>query len=686
MLVSHVRGSVAFIAVLAAACSDDGSSSTGQPDARIGLDAGPRPDVGDRDAGPADTAPDAGDLIPGRVECDPLMPSYCALPWPSNMYLNPNAGGPNMLSFLPGALPANREDVIIDENRFVIHNGYSPETPIIVLFPDLDISSMATEVDLGPSMAANAPIQLFKFDGIFASRVPYYVDQDELEPDPMERLTFVRPAEVLEAGARYIVAFRDLVDRSGNAYEPSFAFTLLANRQTTGTRLEERQRRFDDLFSILEQEGVFREELVLAWDFNVADGERLSFRVERLRESYDRVVSENGINYTITSTVISDDPEILARFEGEFQAPWFLRPEQINGRMGEVLNAPDSSNPEPVGVRAVPFSILAPRESEFQRQDPPPSLLVQVGHPYLSGRRVIEDPEYVTMANDRRWILIATDWLGFSQEDGDDIEAASEDVNQLQFVVDRRLQALVNQWMLSEVIIDFFDRSALRGFMNHVPGRVFFYGFDASVSVAPALLGTSQRLERGALVAGSFDLATAGTRSERVSDLLRGPAPSLITAYGTSVEAWLALASAQMLLDYTASSLFFGRLAGGHGPFSPTRVLLTGVKGDRQSPVPPLERIVRTSTLGVVLLENFPEGRVVDGVTPAAYPYEGSGWVMFDVGADFPTPGGRPPPAEGPDPHDALQSIPEHQDLVRRFFDEGRIEDVCGDQPCRFDD
>lgn len=674
-------GALALICLTGAACSDS-NSSEGSPDAGSAPPDAAVVDAGEPDAGPEDASrPDVG-----RTECDPLIPEVCALPWPSNFYLEGPTGEAE-LRFLEGSLPINRDRVAVDENRLQVHDGYSVDTPIVVLFPNVDLSGLPTEVDIAPSLADDASILLYRREGIDLVRVPYWVETDAAEADSSRRLLFVRPAERLLPDSLYIVAFRGLRTEDGALLPRSEAFQRLLDRDTEGTQLATRQGRFDELLSSLVEEGVGRDELQLAWDFETVSRRRLVFRLETMRRTYDEFREQNGpIRFAITSTVVREgDPERLVTLLGEMQVPWFLRPEVINGVEGEVLNTAGNPAPIPVDVRPVPFRIELPTTAGNDFRDPPRSTVVQVGHPAFTSADIIETASLLQLSNAQRLILVGTDWLGMTDDDAELHAAATRDLNLLQFVVDRLHQGFVNQWALTDVMQDYFGNERLLSLLNTVPKDVHFYGLESAAGLGPALLATNPGLERGVLAAGSFDVVSNAGRSALWSSYLRGPGDDLVDGYGSVADAWVAVLTAQMFYDYVMSSLYVGYLDAAAPPFTASRALFTGVKGDRIAPTVDLEVLARSSTYTVSLLQNPPEGRALSLVEPAPYPLAGSGVVLFDLGAPYPPPGIRVPDGAGPDPHDLLFDLEAHRTLLRRFVETGVIEDVCGGGPCVFD-
>lgn len=684
MVANPGRPRVAALLLTGAWACSDVASNGAAPDAGP-ADAAPA-DAASNDAGGADAGSTDGRPDLGRSECDPLNPEVCALPWPSNLYLSGEVGVDEELAFITGSLPINGEDVAVDVERLQVHDGYSVDTPIVVQLPNVDTSTLPTALEIDRSLDDDAPILLFRRDGIDLIRVPYWVETDVAESDPAARLLFVRPAERLLPSTSYVVAFRNLVQTDGSPVPRSAAFQQLLDRDTQGSLLENRQDRFDELLSALFDEGVAPDELQLAWDFRTVSRRRLVFRLESMRQTYQQLRAETGpVRFTFTSTTIhEDDPNRFITLEGQMEVPWFLRPDEINGAPGEVLNTAGDPMPLPVGTRPVRFRIDIPPTASNDVRDPPRSTVVQVGHPIFSNLDLLASDEMARLATEQRLILVATDWPGLAGEDAPLHAAATGDLNLLQFVVDRIHQGFVNQWALTDAMRDYFSREYVLSVLNTVPEEVHYYGLDASAALGPALLATNPGLERGVLAAGFFDVVTGGGRSTLWSSYLRGPEDDLVDAYGSVADAWVGVLSAQLFYDYVMSSLYVGYLDGGAAPFAASRALFTGVKGDRVAPTIDLEVLARTSTYTVSWLENAPEGRDFSRLQAAPYPHAGSGVVMFDVGAPFPPPGVLVPEGSDPDPHDVLFELEAHQTLLRRFVETGVIEDVCGGEACVF--
>jgi len=674
------------LALSLGACADDDpenappdAGDTGPTDAEV--DAGPD-DAGRPDRG---AVPDAGvDL--GRPECDPLVPEVCALPWPSDHYLFDRPQPLPQLELALGALPVNAEQETVDPELLQVHDGYSVDSPIVLSIPNLDVEDLPNELQIEDSLAEDAPIVLLRRDGLDLVPEPHWVEVDPLASGSDPRLVFIRPARRLLPSTTYYVVLRNLRTTDGTRVPRPEAFELLLSRATEGTSLAHRQDRFDELISSVESAGIARETIQLAWGFRTISRRRLRFRLDAMRDAYDRIRRETGpVPFTVTSTTfLEPDPIRFLRFEGTMEVPDFLRPVAIGDFEGEILNAPDGFTPEPVGTRSVDFRIEVPATALNTATDPPRSIIVQVGHPFLSGADVVATDGMARLATEQRLVLGATDWPGMTRADASLHAAATRDLSRLEMVLGRLYQGFVHQWALSEILVEFLRRPSVEGSLNTETGSVYYYGLETGAALGPALLATNPRLSRAALAGGTFDPVTLAGRSQIGRSFLSGMGDDLVDAYGSPAEAWVGVLTAQMFFDYVTSSAWLGSLEP-EGTEPPPRILFTAAKGDRIAPTIDLEVFARTSTYAVALMENPPGGRAVPSVVPAPYPREGSGVVTFDVGAPFAPPGIVVPTGDGPDPHEVAFELPAHRNLVRTFLATGRIEDFCGGSACEFE-
>lgn len=173
----QTRWTLLLLPMLVIGCSEDSNKSTTETDTTADGSADTATDTGAEGSG--DTATDTavndgsaeacpeqealeGDAV--NPDCDPLNDGHCAMPWPSNLYLTDDAATATgkRLNFGATTLPKNFQNVHIDPAPYARRDGYSVGTPLLVRFPNLDTTGMATERDLTPSLADDAKVLWFK--------------------------------------------------------------------------------------------------------------------------------------------------------------------------------------------------------------------------------------------------------------------------------------------------------------------------------------------------------------------------------------------------------------------------------------------------------------------------------------------------------------------------------------------
>ena len=191
------------------------------------------------------------------------------------------------------AMPANTAGVHIDPTEWNRLDGFSPSTPIVVLFPqgvDLAASGAASIDDVARSLEPDSPTVIY--DTQTGRRVPHFVELDANASGPATQALILRPAVRLRDQGLYAVAIRGLVDPAGDAIVPPRAFRILRDGLATPVQAIERRRaRFEGIVAALEEEGVERENLILAWDFVTASATSLTGRALAVR---DQGLAANG--------------------------------------------------------------------------------------------------------------------------------------------------------------------------------------------------------------------------------------------------------------------------------------------------------------------------------------------------------------------------------------------------------
>ncbi|MGH2725395.1 MAG: hypothetical protein ACRDKS_00295 [Actinomycetota bacterium] len=210
--------------------------------------------------------------------CDPIDPRACLLPWPNDYFTvaDPTTDTGRRLNLNLVAMPRNIAGVPIDPSDFNRNDGFSPGALIVTKVHGLDTPAALAKTnpvgltDLGRYADPAAPVVVI--DAATKQRHPIWVELDRSEslvgkpPPAFDTTLLIRPAVNFAEGHRYIVALRFLKDASGDTLSAGHAFAAFKK----GAGEAGRQPHMNEIFSALEQAGIARGDLYLAWDFTVA--------------------------------------------------------------------------------------------------------------------------------------------------------------------------------------------------------------------------------------------------------------------------------------------------------------------------------------------------------------------------------------------------------------------------------
>lgn len=671
-----------------AGCSDDSGGNNGNNGgADAGMDTGGDAQADAADAGDVETDGSQASVQPN---CDSLQPQRCELPWPSNLFLKSDDSRTTgyTLNFGEETLPAVEAGPNVGlqtrPDAWRRMDGYGPGTPLLVMFPNIDLSNIAGEDSIETSVEADAPIVWLEVDenGDVVRRIPYLAELDDNAESADEQILFVRPAVILDEATRYVVAFRNLEDTSGNPIEPSDAFQKLVDGNTDGDDvLSRRQERFDDIFSILEGEGVQKDNLTLAWDFVTASNDALHGPMLHMRDRGFEITGEQGPELTITN--VTENPESATdkwwlEIEGTFDSPRFMKDETIGGQPGSVFNMGDDGMPAQNGTHTNKFWLYVPQSA----RDGSPHGLIEYGHGLLGKGSQTGGSFNREIANDYKFIYFGTSLVGMSDEDVSVAAFALTNLNGFPFMADRLHQGMLEYLLLARAMRERLpqnDEITSRS-ININTDELFYSGISQGGIFGGTYIALSTDTKLAHLGVPGNNYSTLLQRSKDFTPYFE----IMKHAYTSPVTQAIALSVIQQLWNQTDPVTYLRHITA--EPFEgndPHYALFTPAKGDHQ--VAPLtNEIAARSDIGIKLMANY--GRDVALVDEQAYPYTGSGVVLYDFGNPWPAPGNHPPQDSMEDPHEFPRRTPEHQEQLAHFFhNDGEIIDVCGDSPCVFD-
>lgn len=681
--------------------------------------------------------------VESAAYCDHTVLGHCLYPFPNNLFTREDGSTPTGLRIdfdiraMPVAQPVDMpaspdntrfvpirttEATPIEPTQWNRNDGFSPGSMLLAHLPGIDLERTGAVriTDIEPSLDPDAPVLVINASTL--ERQLIWVELDANNTDPAEQALIIRPARNFEEGNRYIAVIRNARDAEGELLPVNELFRAYRDGIDTGEPVfEARREAMEDIFAILEQAGVERGELTLAWDFTIASQQSLTERLLAIRD--DAFARLAGASPSFRITEVRDNPAsgLSRNIKGTFDVPNYLN--QTGGGVGATFNyASDDPDalPQTLGedvVRAGFRCQIPLATTDFAQAD------VQTARAAIYGHGLFGESSYNisggefgssnvrAMQSEHNIMFCATDWIGMSQEDilAGNIHQIMADLTGLPRQLDRSQQGLLNFMFLAELMQhpDGFasaDEFRHQGQLVYDPTEVFYDGNSQGGILGGALIATAPNLHRGVL----------GVPGSNYSLLLRryGPfeqrfAPVLYAAYPDGLDQSLNFALMQMLWDRAENNGYLSHLAGRHLPNTPAdkHVLLHVALGDFQ--VTQWSAEVMARTIGAAVHE--PTARL--GESPDSnplfaiprieqYPHHGHGMMIWDSGAkverdgggwsgnDFPPTINKGPGADfGNDPHSSPRSTVAARQQKSAFMQrDGAVTDVCGDAPCYSDD
>lgn len=664
---------VALALLLAGACGNDEST------------AGPH-DAGSE----APTADAPGEAAPPLLEgdCDPLVPSKCGLPFPSDVWLRDDPSGKNpsgkSVRFGATTLPARAEDgAHFTPELFHDFDGWSPSQAPMAHLPGATSGGCATPADIELSLTDASPTVLLDADRM--ERVPHWVDIDQSAATDDERMFMIRPAVRLRDSTRYIVAIRRVVNVGGVPLDPSPVFAALRDQTASDDySVEARRELYEDIFGKLEQAGVARGELQLAWDYTTASKAGLTRRLVHMRDDALATVGADGPEYVVKSVEQDPNPELAWRIVLTMTVPLYLT---IGGQYDSTQPLPrlvldeETGLPKQNGTMDWDVLVLIPKSVGSGKKHG----LLQNGHGLFGTKFEGDDGYLARMANGWGWVAFATDFYGFADPDAElAVATLSGEFEALRSFVDRQMQGHVTQLLAMRMMM---GRVAKDGIKDPKSGAEL---------LPPAAIDPSVRAYRGDSQGGIMGAAYMALSTDVTRGLLGEPGMPynlllnrsvdwpkygffLGITFGDGLDVQLALGLIQLVWDLTEPGGLARYVSGDPLPNTPEhRVMLHVAVGDHQ--VTPFGAHILARTVGAKLLTSTdlakPYPRSIWGVDPVTPPVSDQSVIVeYDFGLSDPL--ANVPNTEGCDPHDRVRDLTPSYQQQDQFFRSGVADWYC---------
>jgi len=623
-----------------------------------------------------------------RSECENLTAGHCMMPWPSTRFLEPDPSTATgyRVAIPPGAMPRNNQEMAVGTDWYERFDGFSPMTSLAVFFPgELDDGTLPREDAIEDSLAGDSPTILV--DAETGELVPHFseldrVDLDEYPEDPTRRTLYIRPAARLDEGRRYVAGIRGLRFVDGSLVEPSAPFEALRDGTGSGdAAFEERRARFDaEVFPVLEDAGVRREELQVAWDFVTATGRTQWGTMVDLRDRALEWLEDNGARCTVETVeerTPDEDENVWRRIEGTFRVPLYMDSPEPGARLARD----DEGNVIQNGTAEAPFLVIVPHAArEAVANDGVQARLLHYNHGQFGSRGEAGSSFPRAFAQRLGLVNVATDMWGMSSPDQNGTAVpALLDWTEVFRLGERLHQGVVNNLLLVR---------SFRGGCRDLPelavegtpvigDEVYSLGISQGAIFGPTIAALSTDIERFVFNVGGISYPMLIRRSSNFEDL----EAFFALGYPDKIDRDFLLVFAASMFDVAEGATYAPHVLRDPLPGSTVkRVLATVALHDPQ--VSNAISHVAARTMDLPLLT--PSPLVPFGLRGSPGP-EPSAYQIWDTGGDPIPPGTVLPmaaPSRDEDPHEQLRRLDASQRQWDAFFRPGGHAESFCDGPC----
>lgn len=621
-------------------------------------------------AAPPKVAPAEPKAAWPHLACDPLVPTYCGFPFPSNVYTVEAADTPTGRrvqiddAMMPVALKGGKST----GTPWSKSDGFSGSA-ILVQLPGATLEGVAGLANLARSLEADSPTVVL--DAQTGERIAHFAEIDHTRADEGSRTFIIRPVVPLADARRYIVAIRKVRGAEGEL-PPSPAFRALRDlEQSDEPSVGARRGLYEDIFQRLSAAGVERGTLQLAWDFTTASRENTTGWLLHMRDQALSLVGEDGPTYVIDKVDEDWETERIAfRIHGRMTVPLYLD----DPGPGANLLFGAGGMPEPNPARPtyeVPFEVVIPKTA-LQK----PAALLQHGHGLLGSRSQIESSAFRKLVADKNFIVFGVDLAGMADDDEGHIAntISSGQYQRISTMFDRLHQGQLNSLLAMRMMIRRFAKDPRFGAYVD-PTQRYYYGISQGGIMGGVYMALSTDVERGVL-------SVMGQPYNFLLNRSVDFAPFFLVLRGTYPDArdqQLLLALTQMLWDRVEPNGYTKHLRSGLPNTPPHEVLMTAARGDHQ--VSTFGAHLMARAIGAKHLETGV--RDIHGLPKVTESKTGSVYVEYDFGHPE-EPLCNVPTNYCEDPHGLVRKLQESEDQLDHFLRTGEVLNYCAGGVCKF--
>jgi hypothetical protein len=608
--------------------------------------------------------------------CNPIASDGdCLLPFPSDVFSRDDATLPSGHRFvLSGASALKGDDgTAFDLAKSHPADGFSPGSQILALFPSgVDASGLVFHTDdVKRTLTADSSTQLI--DAETGERVLHFAELDPRAKEDARRGLVIRPLIRLQDAHRYIVAIHGLNDLDGQPLAPPEGFRRIRDSQTNQDRaLRALAPHYEkDIFPVLENAGLSRHELQLAWDFTTRSNENMTRDLLAVREQTMAWLAANSPSYSIVEVKDNASDHEFRHIEGTFQIPLFLEKNQPMAPLHYDANG----NVAPNGMTDVPFTVIIPNSVGERAAGTPPARLMQYGHGFFGTRAELDD-DPASLADAKGFVVVGTDWIGMSEPDRDAVaDALVSDPSNTILFTDRLHQAMANQIALAALAQGALAKAPelqVPAGPAYDPSVIYYYGCSNGHILGGTYVALAPAIDRAVLGVGGADYSFMMFRAQPFALFLFAMQTLVSDALEQQEVGYLT----QLMFDRIDPLTYAPHLVRDTYPGSPPerRVLMQIGIGDAQ--VNPLAAHLHARSVGIKHLEPAP--RPIAGLDEVTMPYDGSAIGEFDFHVD-PQPGIQAiPPINDNQVHEGVRALEAAREQISRFLKPGGlIEQTC---------
>jgi hypothetical protein len=626
------------------------------------------------------------------IPCEFLDESDCLFPFPSDWLTiaDPTTDTGRRVHFSTVSMPRNASGTPMDAIPYTGNDGFSPGSSVLLRVPGVDLAETgaAPITDIERSLDAGAPVVLL--NAATLERHLMWVELDANATTEATQALIIRPAVNLQEGTRYIVALRQMKDADGELLTPSADFLAYRDQTLFSDEPVKESRRplMEDIFDTLDDAGIARGDLYLAWDFTVASERNLTERLLFMRDDAFARLGANAPSFTITQVLNEVDSLIYRRVTGTFEVDRYVNSTTAPARFVLGANGLPTLQATP---QVAAFVCNIPRAALPGEFDPAtPARASLYGHGLLGNHTEVNGGNVRAMSDEHNFVFCATRWIGMSTEDVGNAISILQELGRFPSFTDRLQQSMLNQLFLARLMIHpqgFVSDAAFQDMFGDPvidTSDVFYDGNSQGGIFGGTLMAVSQDITRGVLGVPGMNYSLLLTRS---SDFTVYKA-FLYPAYQNELQRPLGLALIQMLWDRSDPNGYAHHMTDDPLPNTPPhKVLIQVAFGDHQ--VANVATEVEARTIGASIYQPaLAAGRHSD-VDPyfdipaiPTDPFDGSAMIIWDSGAATP-PIENIEPTAGDDPHsDPRNSVIARQQKSAFLQTGGTVVDVCSGSPC----